>query len=48
MTSEQLQEIDKNLDLLSSKYDKIMLIGDFNAEPAEIVVYDFCEIYNLA
>ena len=48
MISEQLEEIDKSLDLLPCKYDKIMLIVDFNAEPNEIVVYDFCEIYNLA
>ena len=25
-----------------------MLIGDFNTEPTETAVYDFCEIYNLA
>ena len=25
-----------------------MLTGDFNAEPIETNVYDFCEIYNLA
>ena len=40
-------EIRKDLDVLTSKYDNIILIGDFNAEPADTVVSDFCEIYNL-
>ena len=43
-----MQEIGKNLDLLSSKYGNIKLIGDFNAEPTETAVYDSYEIYNLA
>ena len=45
--SHHLKEIEKNLDVLISKYDNIILIGDFNAEPADTVVSDFCEIYNL-
>ena len=47
MISKHLNEIVKNLDLLLSKYDNFMLIGDLNAEPAEATVSDFCEIYNL-
>ena len=47
MISEHLNEIGKNLDLLLSKYDNFMLIGDLNAEPTKAVVSDFCEIYNL-
>ena len=47
MISEHLNEIGKNLDLLLSKYDNFMLIGDLNAEPTEAAVSDFCEIYNL-
>ena len=47
LISKHLNEIGKNLDLLLSKYDNIMLIGDFNAEPTEATVSDFCEIYNL-
>ena len=34
--------------LLSSKSDNIMLIGDFIAETAETIVYDFCEVCFLA
>ena len=41
-----LKEIGNNLDLLSSKYDNYLLMGDFNAEPSEPVISDFCEIYN--
>ena len=47
LISEHLNEIGKNLDLLLSKYDNFMLIGDLNAEPGEADVSDFCEIYNL-
>ena len=45
--SHHLKEIGKDLDVLTSKYDNIILMGDFNAEPADTVVSDFCEIYNL-
>ena len=45
--SYHLKEIDKDLDVLTSKYDNIMLMGDFNARPADTVVSDFCEIYNM-
>ena len=44
--SYHLQKIGKNLDVLTSKYDNI-IIGDFNAEPANTAVSNFCEIYNL-
>ena len=47
MISENLNEIGKNLDLLLSKYDNFMLIGDLNAERTEVAVSNFCEIYNL-
>ena len=47
MISKHLNEIGKNLDLLLSKYDNCMLIGDVNAEPTEATVSNFCEIYNL-
>ena len=45
--SHHLKEISKNLDVLTSKYDNIILMADFDAEPADTVVSDFCEIYNL-
>ena len=47
LISEHLNEIGKNLDLLLSKYDNSMLIGDLNAEPTEAAISDFYEIYNL-
>ena len=46
--SKHSQKISKNLDLLSSKQDNILLIGDFNEEPTETAIHDFCQIYNLA
>ena len=42
-----LKEICKDLAALLSKYDNIILMGDFNAEPAGTIISDFCEIYNL-
>ena len=45
--SHHLKEIDKDLDVLTSKYDNIILMGNDNAEPADTAVSDFCEIYNL-
>ena len=39
--SHHLKEIGKDLDVLTSKYDNIILMGDFNAEPTDVVVSDF-------
>ena len=47
LISEHLNESDKKLDLLLSKFDNIMLIGDLNVEPTKAAVSDFCKIYNL-
>ena len=35
------------MDILTPNYDNIMLIGDFNEEPTDTVLSDFCETYNL-
>ena len=45
--SHYLKEIGKDLDVLTLKYDSIILMGYFNSEPADSVVPDFCKIYNL-
>ena len=34
------------MDNYSSKYDNFILLGDFNSEPTESAVRDFCEIYS--
>ena len=36
-----LKKIGKDLDVLTSNYDNIILMGDFKAEPADTVVSDF-------
>ena len=46
LISNHLKEIGKNLDNYSSKYDNFILLGDFNSEPTESAVRDFCEIYS--
>ena len=44
LISNHLKEIGNNLDLLSSKYDNYLLMGDFNAESKEPAISNFCEI----
>ena len=39
-------EIGKNNDLFSSKYENFILLGDFNSEPSEQPMSDFCHVYN--
>ena len=46
LISNHLKEIGKNLDNYSSKYGNFILLGDFNSEPTESAVRDFCEIYS--
>ena len=41
-----LAEIGKNNDLFSSKYENFILLGDFNSEPSEQPMSDFCHAYN--
>ena len=41
-----LKQIGKVLDILSSNYENILLLGDFNTEPSDTVLSNFCEIYN--
>ena len=40
-------ELGKNLDTLTSKYDNIIVMGDFNTEPTDTAPSNFCETYNL-
>ena len=47
LISEHLSIIGKDLDLLSANYDQILLIGDFNAEPHDHFLMNFCDVYNL-
>ena len=45
--TKHLAEIGRNGDLFSSKYDNFILLGDFNSEPCEQPMRDFCHVYNL-
>ena len=45
---EHLNTISANLDLYSSKYEYIIVIGDFNAEVNDKFMSNFCESYNLS
>ena len=41
-----LQLIRKKLDLYSSNYESIILVGDFNSKTNDKCMNDFCESYN--
>ena len=40
-------EIEKGMDIFSSKYENFIIIGDFNCEVSESVISDFMDSYNL-
>ena len=48
LISNHLTEISKALDIYSSGYDNVMIMGDFNSEPTETSISEFCEIYDLS
>ena len=43
--SNHLSDIGRNLDLLSTNYDNILLLGDFNAEVENNFLKKFCNLY---
>ena len=42
-----MREIQVALDVLSSKYENVIIIGDFNSEPKESAMTDLCQAYNM-
>ena len=42
-----LEYISKEIDSHSSKYDNFLLLDDFNSEPTEEAMKNFCQIYNV-
>ena len=46
-TLDHTNYLSKCLDYFSTSYDNIIILGDFNCEPSEPVISDFCDIYNL-
>ena len=40
------ENVSNALDLYTDKYDKFVLVGDFNAEENELYIGDFLELYN--
>ena len=45
--SKHIESIGKTLDVISSKHDNILLIGDYNADISNNFLKDFCDLYNL-
>ena len=46
-TQNHINYLSKCLDSFVSYYDNILLLGDFNCEPTDDVITDFCQSYNL-
>ena len=44
---DHLRSLGKSLDTLLTNYNKVFLMGDFNAEEANIHIKDFCNLYRL-
>ena len=42
-----MREIEVALDVLSSRCENIIIIGEFNSEPKESAMIDFCQAYNI-
>ena len=47
LIKEHLACVTKEIDSQSSNYDNILLLGDFNSEPTEETMENFCQIHNL-
>ena len=48
LINDYLLDLSSQLDVLSSSYENIVIIGDFNSELTEVVMGDFCDMYNLS
>ena len=46
--SNHISHLSKSLDSCISHYDHILFLGDFNSQPSENCVNDFCNVYNLS
>ena len=44
--TKHLDVIGKNLDLYSSRYENYLFFGDFNSEPSENAIIEFCKVYS--
>ena len=47
LISNHLKELGKQLDTITTKYEKVLILGDFNATPENQTVKDFCHVHNL-
>ena len=45
--SKHIEALSKSIDLFSSNYENILLMGNFNAGLDNAVLKDFCNVYNL-
>ena len=45
--SKHLNSLGKDMDTIIPNYDNIILMGDFNCDPADLEVIEFCELFNL-
>ena len=45
--SKHLSPLSKYLDTHLSTYENIIILGDFNCDPGDVEIQDFCGVYNL-
>ena len=47
LLNNHIQNFSRDLDICSSKYDNVMVLGDFNVETSNTSISEFCAKYNL-
>ena len=45
--SKHLNSLGKDMDTIIPNYDNVILMGDFNCDPVDLQVIEFCELFNL-
>ena len=47
LLGKNLNDLILHIDRYVHKYDNLFIMGDFNSDPSEIEIYEFCSPYNL-
>ena len=46
LLGKNLNDLILHIDRYVHKYDNLFIMGDFNSDPSEIKIYEFCSLYN--
>ena len=47
LLGKNLNDLILHIDRYVHKYDNLFIMGDFNSDPSEIEIYEFCSLHNL-